>query len=611
MHKYYDKIREFIFAIVFCCVTSWKASRSYTIIRVLFSLFDPVGRLLCAYFMKNIINLLFESRNIFPKTDLFIWIFLWGIIYLGIFICQKSNQYVSNVHNRFLERYLKKTILDKSLQTDLEAFDNPAFFDDFDVSTRNPQSLQQIVSYTITTASSALSFVGVFLMALSHNPIYALLVIIPIVPKFIIEWKFTQRFHNLEIQQAKTHRKANYIYSIGTNSDFAFSVRTHCMEQKIVSEFDFHFSNLIDQWKGIAKKQSEYSIFSEIPICLTLVILAIDLAQKTADGKYTIGDFSFIINLLIQLWNELSAIVYSIAGLYKCKLKVNVYQKFQSSNHSRIKAGSLKLGKVDSIEFSHVFFRYSGTQKFALEDVSFTINHGHSVAMIGFNGSGKSTIIKLLMRLYEQTSGEILINNFPIEYYDLGSLRHAICVYQQNEPIFQFSIRDNVDLFSQAENDEAIFSSIRKANALKFIENIPNGLNTFLGRTFESSGIELSGGGKQRIALARLFCSNGSALVFDEPFSSLDPVATSNILEEFRHLKKNKIILYTAHTLTSVLKADMIIILEDGKVVEIGSVEELLSCHGKLSKWFHLEREESLCGYHEMQGENNVKNNDY
>lgn len=590
VHQCYKAIFSFVSTLAFCCSISWRASKFYTITRVLLSFCTPLGTVLCAYLTKNIINLLVEGASVNTKSELLSLIGLWGLVTVAIFLCQRMNQYVSDIHNRRLEKYLKEMTVAKALHSDLETFDNPAFFNDFNLATRNPQSLQQIVSYTVVTVSSFVSFSSVLTMVVAFEPVYALCVLLPIIPQFLIEWKFTKKLYNLEVEQTETHRKANYIYSIGVDSAFAFSIRTHRMENKLSDDFSNHSTQLIQQRKKTVRKRTLLSICSECPEYIILVLLNIDLVLRVLRGSCTVGDFSFISGLLVQLWNGITGVVYSISGIYDSKLKVDTYRKFQKAQYRRIKGGVFPLTQVESIRFDHVSFQYAGTSEAALTDVSFTLAVGQSTAMIGFNGSGKSTVIKLLMRLYEPASGEILINELPLRHYDLESLRRAISVYQQNEPNFHFSVRDNLDPLAEIGSDQIIQDSLKRTGADLFISGLPHGLDTFLGRTFDPDGAELSGGGGQRVALARAFCTRGSALVLDEPFSALDPEATANLLNQIDQTKKSKLILYTSHNLSSIMKADKIIILEKGRVVEAGPIDELMAQRGRLHQWLYFEQ---------------------
>ena len=238
-------------------------------------------------------------------------------------------------------------------------------------------------------------------------------------------------------------------------------------------------------------------------------------------------------------------------------------------------------------------FTYPGSQTPALNDVSFSVGQGERIAIVGTNGSGKSTVIKLLLRFYDVNSGRILINGHEIRMYPLEDLRNAFSAYFQAEPYYGFTVRENLTIADRNRPDEnqAIISALNVSGARDIIESIPDGIETYLTRMFDEKGIELSGGQYQRISLARTFFRRCSALILDEPTSSLDPETEHKLFSNLKKLNDDKIVIYISHRLSNVFVADKVIVLENGVVVEMGNSKDLMHGNGRFSELLNYQHQ--------------------
>jgi ATP-binding cassette subfamily B protein len=244
------------------------------------------------------------------------------------------------------------------------------------------------------------------------------------------------------------------------------------------------------------------------------------------------------------------------------------------------------------IEFKNVSFKYPQSERFILKDFNLTIQSGEKVSLVGENGAGKSTIIKLILRFYDATEGDILINGINIKEIDLDTWYKEIGALFQDFIKYQFTFKENViygDL-SQKDNLEALKEALRKSGADSFLGNLPKGIDQVVGKTFEG-GEDLSGGQWQKLALARAFFRNAPLLILDEPTSAIDAKAEYEIFENVQKLQKDKTVIIISHRFSTVRNADRILVLDEGKIIEEGNHEKLMDKKGLYAELFNLQAE--------------------
>lgn len=246
--------------------------------------------------------------------------------------------------------------------------------------------------------------------------------------------------------------------------------------------------------------------------------------------------------------------------------------------------------QMPDIVFDHVTFSYPGSDRKVLDDFSLHIHPGEKIALVGVNGAGKTTIVRMLCKLLHPDSGHIYVNGTDLEKADGNSWRKQLGVIFQNSPLFSFTIGENISGLPEDRYDEKVINDALKASGLKeYIDSLPNGVHTYIGKDIDENGIDLSGGQKQKLLLARSWYKQPSFLILDEPTAALDAISEQNLYEQYNVLTADKGSLFISHRLASTRFCTRIILLKDGKIAEEGSHEDLMKKNGYYHHMFEVQ----------------------
>ncbi len=317
-----------------------------------------------------------------------------------------------------------------------------------------------------------------------------------------------------------------------------------------------------------------------VQMCVALVLVGAILfaANPTLDKPVSAGTFVAFMTCMLLLMPSIKGLTEVNPRIQKGVAAGEKIFKVLDDDDELDKGRRTIQRAAGKLQFEQVNFKYDGTDKFVLRDISFTVEVGQTVAFVGFSGSGKSTLVNLLPRLYNPSAGRILLDDISIDELNLRQLRSQIAYVGQEVTLFNDSIRNNIAYGElNGASDEDIIAAAKAANAWEFIEALPEGLNTITGE----KGMLLSGGQRQRLAIARALLKNAPILILDEATASLDSNSERLIQSAIEHASKDRTTLVIAHRLSTIENADIILVMEDGRIVESGQHEELLQRGGR------------------------------
>ena len=364
-------------------------------------------------------------------------------------------------------------------------------------------------------------------------------------------------------------------------------IKSFAIEDNEAKNFDNHNKNFLQR----AFQHTRWNAYSFAAINTVTdlgPIIVIGVGSYLAiTGSITVGTLAAFVGYLEQLFGPLRRLVSSFTTLTQSFASMDrVFQLMDEDYDIKngIGAQPIKISE-GQIDLKHVSFKYNENEKEVLHDINLTINKGETVAFVGMSGGGKSTLINLIPRFYDVTQGEILIDHHNVKEFLTGSLRNQIGLVQQDNILFSYTVKENILLGRPDATDDEVVEAAKMANAHDFISNLPNGYDTEVGER----GVKLSGGQKQRLSIARIFLNNPPVLILDEATSALDLESEAIIQEALDVLSKDRTTLIVAHRLSTITHADRIVVMENGRIVETGTHQQLINKRGAYEHLYSIQ----------------------
>lgn len=558
-------------------------------------LFDGLSYRVFSLFVQNILFLkilleVIEGQKSFGEYVKTLFAFL--IVSLTLKAINQYSSYVLNVSDKRVLKNLNNMVFEKAISLDVSCYEDPEFYDKYQRATTILlwgyfDAVCQNVTYIL---GDLLSLICVIWTVSAINPVY-LLFLIPVCFVFVVGIFMSKLFYKRDLEMTKNNRIKAYIQRTVFLKDYSKDIRTSNIFAVLMQRFKESIDANIEVFKKYGFKFFCFSIinsfFSEL---LPMVaIYAYAAFQFVVEKTMTVSGFSVVITSINSVREAALSIANSFRSLSQMAVNFQNFREFMEYE-PKVVDGTEVCKEFESLEFKNVSFHYPTSKKNSLSGVSFKIEKGETIALVGMNGAGKSTIVKLLLRFYDVTDGEILLNGKNIKEYTLSSLRNIFGAVFQDYKNFAVSVYENVLCHECDEKEkEKAETALRKSGIWKKISSLEKQGDTVLTREFENDGIGLSGGENQKISVARLFAKDYSFAVLDEPSSALDPIAEAEMYQSLIDVTKNKTVLYISHRLSSAVLSDRIIVLDGGKISEIGTHDELMMHKGEYFKMFSLQ----------------------
>lgn len=548
------------------------------------------------YIYKLIIDLVVAS-TVSGTVDFNRVYFLMGLRLATYFVQSASfrtEDYLSRLLWTKVPITLNALVLGKAAGLDMHYFENNKFRDLLEkVRDSLAWKPQALLDYLFMGMQSIVQVIAAFIALATLNWFLVILVASVAIPEFLNQTRQSQLSWGVWSQNSPHRKKYWYLSGLLQHSWTIKEVKMFGLAKRFLDEITqiqkkFFFDNA-----KLAKSNYQLNLVFNALSTSVFVGVEIFIFLEAIARRITIGDISFYTGVVSNFQNGLGGLFRNINGVFDNSLYVkSLFELLDTEPIIKTPANPKKINakKAPVIEFRNVTFAYPETTQKILKNFSLTINPGEKVALVGENGAGKTTIIKLLARFYDVDEGEILINGINIKELDPDNWRQTLGVLFQDFNKYEHTMKENIS-FGRVYEDVGLEEIIRAATssgAHQLVKNFDQGYDQMLGKTFEG-GVDLSGGQWQKIALARGFLRNAPILILDEPTAAIDAKAESEIFNRVEKLSRDKTVIIISHRFSTVRNADKIYVVENGKITESGNHQELMKVNGQYSTLFNLQ----------------------
>jgi len=547
------------------------------------------------YIGKEIIDEVVRLISNRADSHTYLWILVGAELGLTI-ISDLLNRCINLFDSLLGDLVANKTSVDlvhHAAKLDLYQFENPVFYDKLERARRQTAGRTVLLSQTLAQIQDILTLLSLGAGLVVFNPWLILILIIAVIPSFLGETHFNEKTYSLTRSWTPERRELDYLRYLGSSAETAKEVKVFGLENYLARRFkelsdEYYLAN-----RKISISRASWGYFLSAIGTIAYYAAYFFVLMQTLTGVITIGTMTFLSGSFQRMHGMLQSIMSRFSGIAENALYLKDLFEFFEIEPSILANENGKLiprPVQKGITFENVSFKYPDNDFWAVRNLSFTLNPGEKLALVGENGAGKTTLVKLLACLYKPTEGRILIDGIDILDYQLADLRANIGIIFQDYIRYEMTVSDNIAVgdIENIEDREAIQNASEMSMANEVIAQLPNGFEQVLGKRFKE-GTELSGGQWQKIALARAYMRNAQLIVLDEPTSALDARAEHQVFQRFSELIHGKMAVLISHRFSTVRMADRILFLEKGKLIELGTHDELLDLDGKYAELFQLQ----------------------
>jgi ATP-binding cassette, subfamily B, bacterial len=523
------------------------------------------------------------------------WWLVGGEMVLAILtgILSRAVDYFDNLLADRYTHHVSVEVMRKAAALDVTVYEDPVFYDRLErarVQATDRLAMIQQMGRLIQQSVTAIAFSAVLV---KYSPLLLFLLIGGVVPAFLGESHFAFLTYAKNFRQTPLRRKMDYLRQVGGSKEAAKELRLFNLSDYLTGRFEklshqIYVENVALNrrrlfWGGLLAILGQLGYYSAYVLSI----------YRTIQGRYTIGDLTLITTAIMQAMSNIQQAFSTASGVADQALFLtDLLAFFEMKPRVESKVNGLPAPKpvTRGFEFRNVSFVYPGTSRLILSHFNFTLAPGERVALIGENGQGKTTIVKLITRLYDPSEGQILLDGVDLREYDLESLHAEIGVIFQDFMRYEMTARENIAVgrVEVEHAPEEIEYAAEKSLANGVIAKLRGGYDQMLGRRFEG-GVDLSGGEWQKLALARAYLRDAQLLILDEPTASLDARSELEVFERFAELTFGKMALLISHRFSTVRMADRIVVLEGGKLVEEGNHSQLMALGGRYAAMFEMQ----------------------
>ena len=562
------------------------SSPIFTLLKILLTILLALCPPLLIYITQQLIDEVNQSPNYFSAWMLFWLLFMLLTILLSTAGSRASQLFDMHIKRKLFSRVTTDTIR-KYSSIAYQSYENPKYLDIMERIGANPEeTLFDSFTGTMEAVRALITVMGSAVIFLVLGPVFATSFLLLLIPLFFFNYRSCKIMADMFEHQSADERRMQYYMGLLSEKQSVFELKVFRAVSYILNRWKESAGKVLSQRIITTFQAQRYMIYSIFLYVAWSVYLLFAVINQTREGIITFGMAIALISALSSVNANIEDFIWAYQSLSETLMSVSWYRSFMSIPERKKAGGETIEPSRFEICFSHVTFTYPGSDSPTLKDVSFSIQSNEHVALVGRNGSGKSTIVKLLCRLYNPDSGTITINGVSLSAISDETIQELFGIVFQDYGKYKLTLRENVAFgnLSKMDASQDLLEALEKTDFPKDKMN----LEQIYGR-LDDNGTDLSGGEWQKIAISRAYVANRAFVILDEPTAALDPMAESDVYESFQSLMKNKGCMLISHRLASARIADRIIVLDGGQIVQTGNHETLVSETGLYSDMWMLQ----------------------
>ena len=560
------------------------------IMKIVVLLLQSFIPLITMWLWRNIFNLIAEN---IVENRYFALIYVAIVLTLELILSflVQVDSYINLRYNDELTFYIESEMMNKCSRMDLSFWDFASMGDKIRQTRDDFDALNNTAWIVFNILSALINIVAVVVLVMFYNVWIGIACLALIIPYMLYNNKYLKTRYNMDIAQQRDNRKMEYYHSALLDNQIQFEVKLNDIGSYFLNKYKAIWRKL---YKANKSEDTRYNIINNffllISSCIDSVVLIFSV-NDVMNKVIGIGDLQYNLNIVLRLRGQCMDLTNFVNQLLINNDRIMNLRQFINIKPKKEESGNLISTAKPKIEFCNVSFCYPKSTRFVLKNCSFLINPHEKVGLIGFNGSGKSTIIKLLFRFYDPQEGCIKIDGVDIKEYDIYALRKKFGVLFQDYVTYCIPLREVIALsdFKKRFDDKMLNRACDISGVTNIIKDWEHGYDSVLGRYYADDGKDLSGGQWQLVGLARAYFKDCEYMILDEPSAALDPISEDRIFEQLYNLSEGKSSITISHRLSNTTFADKILVIGDGHVIEQGSHKELMAQNGEYTRLFNLQ----------------------
>jgi ATP-binding cassette, subfamily B, bacterial len=573
----------------------WESGRAVVVLGIVFRVVASILPLGLLWITKLIVDILVRAHTTHQAVGTRLWWLVAAEFSLAVFgsVLSRGVDFLDALLADKYTRHVSVLVMQHAAALDLTVYEDPVFYDRLERARVQAtdrlgmiQSIGRLIQQVITTISLSVAI-------MLFSPWLLLMLVACVVPAFLGESHFAFLGYAKNFRQTPVRRQLDYLRVLGGSKEAAKELKLFGLAPFLTERFSRLSNQIYEEDVDLARRRLGAGSFLSTISTGGYYLAYVFVIWRTVTGVLSIGTFTFLAGAIQQASSNIQQIFSTVSSIADQALFLtDLIAFFEMRPMIASKPNALPAPRpiIRGFEFRNVSFRYPGSSRLVLDGLNFHFRPGERVALIGENGEGKTTIVKLLTRLYDPVEGQVLLDGVDLREYNLEDLYREIGVIFQDFMRYEMTARENIAVgrIEQLDDLSLLQQSAQKSMADEVVGRLPRGYEQMLGRRFDG-GVDLSGGEWQKVALARAYLRDAQILILDEPTAALDARSEYEVFQRFAELTAGKMALFISHRFSTVRMADRIVVLENGRIAEDGDHENLTRLGGRYAEMFELQ----------------------